>query len=117
MTNTGFHLILNCKRVHKKMSIDEMTALLDNICNTYNFTVIEKSKAQFGDDPFAYTIFYLLAESHISVHTYFEYDYVAVDVYTCSKTITEQDYADIAKLFGRYLASVVSYNILSRTTD
>lgn len=117
MINTGFHLILDCRRVHKKMSIDQMIAFIDNICKTYNFTVINSVKNQFGTDPYAYTILYLLAESHISVHTYFEHDYVAVDIYTCSKTVTEQDYATIARLFGRYLGCVVSYNILSRTTD
>lgn len=117
MTNTGFHLILDCKRIHKKLSLDNMISLLDNICSTFQFTVLERVKHTFGDDPFAYTVLYLLSESHISVHTYFEYDYVAIDIYTCSKTTTEEDYKKIAHLFGRYMSCSPEYKIIQRKTD
>lgn len=116
MTNTGHHLILDCKRVHKKLTMDQMITFLDDICKTYHFTVVDRVTKQFGSNPFAYTILYLLAESHISVHTYYEHDYVAVDIYTCSKTTTRDDYQIIAGLFRRYFCCVIDYTIMDRNT-
>ena len=43
--------------------------------------------------PQGITIFGILAESHISVHTYPEYGYAAVDIFTCGK------YSDPALVF------------------
>ncbi len=40
-----------------------------------------------GDSPAGWTGFALLAESHVSVHTWPEHRYVAVDIFTCGESM------------------------------
>ena len=47
-------------------------------------TLLEMSSHQFY--PQGVTVVGLLAESHISIHTWPEYGYAAVDVFTCGET-------------------------------
>ena len=37
----------------------------------------------------------IIAESHMSIHTWPEYDYAAVDVFTCGKTVQPEKAAEI----------------------
>lgn len=46
-------------------------------------TILEVVKKKFY--PEGATVLLLLAESHISLHSWPEYDYVAIDVFTCGK--------------------------------
>ncbi len=49
--------------------------------------------------PYGITIVALLKESHLSVHTWPEKGYVAVDVFTCGETVPER----ALPVFRRYL--------------
>lgn len=46
-------------------------------------------------EPHGFTIVGLLAESHISVHTWPEHGYAAVDILTCGKTLPEAGVASL----------------------
>lgn len=53
-------------------------------------TIVEATLHPVGEifhqyEPYGVTGVFLLAESHLSIHTWPEYDYVAVDVFTCSE--------------------------------
>ena len=52
-----------------------------NLAKKYGFTIVGMSEHAF--DPQGYTFVLLLAESHISVHTYPEDHYADVDCFTC----------------------------------
>ena len=41
------------------------------------------------DKPGAFTALYLLAESHLSIHTWPEHGYIAIDVFTCGQSDTQ----------------------------
>ncbi|MBM7867838.1 adenosylmethionine decarboxylase [Heliobacterium gestii] len=48
-------------------------------------TVLSSQKQQF--DPQGATVLVLLSESHISIHTYPEKGFAALDCYTCGETV------------------------------
>jgi len=52
-----------------------------------NITLLETSWHNF-DKKGAFTVLYLLAESHLSIHTWPEHKYIALDVFTCGNSNT-----------------------------
>ena len=96
-------MILDIKNIRNQNllgDLEEMKVVLDGICKTYDFTILQKVGHPF--EPIGYTLFYLLSESHISVHTFPECNYIAFDIYTCrdydSNAIYESIYQDLVKL-------------------
>lgn len=61
-------------------------------------TVLSVQSKQF--EPQGATVLVLLAESHLSIHTYPEKGFAAIDCYTCGETIDPQQAID-------YLVSVL----------
>jgi S-adenosylmethionine decarboxylase len=88
---SGKHMIIDLKEIKNNVLIhdlDKIKTLLDTICNKYDFSILNKSEHVF--EPQGLTILYLLSESHLSVHTFPERKYIAIDLYTC------RDYKDNA---------------------
>lgn len=56
--------------------------------NDGNITLLEDSWNDF-DKSGAFTVLYLLAESHLSIHTWPEHKYIALDVFTCGTSNTQ----------------------------
>lgn len=67
-------------------SMSGIRAMIDVICEKHAFTVLGVLEHQF--EPQGCSLVYLLSESHISIHTFPEKNYVAMDIYTC------RDYLD-----------------------
>jgi S-adenosylmethionine decarboxylase len=87
--STGKHMICdltNIRNLTRLESMDSMHELLEDICHKYDFTVLNKTQYKF--EPQGLTILYMLSESHISIHTFPEQSYLALDIYTC------RDYED-----------------------
>ena len=55
---------------------------MEKIINEMKLNVKGEISHQF--QPFGATLLYVLAESHLSIHTYVEEKYVAIDLYCCS---------------------------------
>jgi len=87
--------IKNIKNQDLLNSPEKLTKLLDNICNMYNYTILQKSQHEF--QPQGFTTLYLLSESHISIHTFPENNYAAIDIYTCRQYQSNQVYLEIYK--------------------
>ena len=88
---SGKHMIIDLKEIKNDVLIhdlDKIKTLLDTICNKYDFSILNKSEHVF--EPQGLTILYLLSESHLSVHTFPERKYIAIDLYSC------RDYKDNA---------------------
>jgi len=64
-----------------------MQALRD-AARVANMTVLGEEEHKF--EPQGFTGMLLLAESHISIHTYPERGYAAIDVFTCGGGLTEK---------------------------
>lgn len=95
-TTSGKHMICDIKDIKNHQLLNnpkQITDLLDNICKKYNYTILQKSAYEF--DPQGFTAIYLLSESHISIHTYPENNYAAIDIYTCRQYPDNQVYLEI----------------------
>jgi len=82
----GTHVILDCYGVPSDVCLDDKR-LLQTVVRAANLsgaTIINTSRYRFGhNSPPGCTIFVMLDESHVSVHTYAEEGKMAIDVFTC----------------------------------
>lgn len=94
--STGKHMICdltNIRNATRLESMDSMHELLEDICTKYDFTILTKSQHKF--EPQGLTVLYMLSESHISIHTFPEQNYLALDIYTCREYEDDTVYMEI----------------------
>jgi S-adenosylmethionine decarboxylase len=93
---SGKHMICDIKGIRNTTLLHDLEgikSLLDTICNHHDFSILEKVEYKFH--PQGLTLLYLLSESHISIHTFPERDYIALDLYTCRSYNDDRTYLDI----------------------
>lgn len=80
---------MNTKAQHLLLDIwlkegENVEATVDAICGYVhlNFNVVEEAEKIF--EPQGRTIVFILSESHFSVHTYPEHNYITLDLYICN---------------------------------
>jgi len=81
----GTHYIvefLHCSRIDQPRFIGKV---LKEAAEAAGATIIATKIHRFS--PRGVTGFVLLAESHISIHTWPEYGFIAVDIFTCGKNM------------------------------
>lgn len=83
----------NIKKQDMLDSFDNICKVLDTICIYNNLTIIQKIHHQFI--PHGFSIIYMLAESHISIHSFPEKKYIAFDIYTCRNYDNNTEYFKI----------------------
>ena len=94
--STGKHMICdltNIRNINKLESMESMHILLEDICKQYDFTILQKTQHKF--EPQGITMLYMLSESHISIHTFPEQQYLAFDIYTCRQYEDDSIYMEI----------------------
>jgi len=69
-------------------SIKEWNFFIKQCFDECNISLLKTSWHNF-DNNGAFTVIYLLAESHLSLHTWPEKNYIALDVFTCGNSNTE----------------------------
>ena len=81
----GFHLIVDFHTVSTSilMTVRPMRKILEEGVRRGNLTKISSSYHQF--QPYGVSGIILLAESHLSVHTFPESGLVTMDVYSCGE--------------------------------
>lgn len=79
------HTVIEARGLNKKLldSADGLQKRCDAFCKDLRFTVVQKRAHRF--EPIGKTIFYVLAQSHLSMHTWPENGYLHLDLVTCSK--------------------------------
>lgn len=88
---------------------DSVKALLTQALDVGGMTVIGDWGHAF--EPHGHTWVWILAESHMAVHTYPEHDYMALDVFTCGK---EGDPLAVVNMVARLLSATVSVSSIDR---
>jgi len=82
---TGTHIILDISNILDNEKLKYSTTIfpiMDRIVEELQLKVVAKASHQFH--PFGFTGVYVLAESHLSIHTFVEERKIVFDLYTCS---------------------------------
>ena len=81
----GWHLVYEFYGVDPELLDDEekVMEILKKVCEETGMKIIKGASHKFT--PHGVTGFYILAESHISIHTWPEEGSAAIDVYYCGK--------------------------------
>jgi S-adenosylmethionine decarboxylase len=79
----GIHIIAEFRGVDpRKISrVEDVQVVLDRVVAKSGLHAVSSSFHQF--EPHGVSAIYLLSESHLSVHTWPEYGYMALDIFTC----------------------------------
>jgi S-adenosylmethionine decarboxylase proenzyme len=96
----GRHLILdvfNITDVEKIETVKQIEVLMIKIIKELDLTVVNECDKQFI--PVGATLLYLLAESHLSVHTFPQNNKMCIDLYCCNDKYKLNDVMDIVYNF------------------
>lgn len=87
MAALGKHVLIELNDCNKDLinDIEYLRMTLSEVARHIGATVIKDTFYQFTPQGVSGVV--LIAESHISVHTWPEYNYAAVDVFTCGDVI------------------------------
>jgi S-adenosylmethionine decarboxylase len=87
----GKHLLLELMDCNHELlnDIEYLRKALSDVAGQIGATVIKDSFYQFTPQGVSGVV--IIAESHISIHTWPEYNYAAVDVFTCGDVIQPKD--------------------------
>jgi len=80
----GKHVLLDCKGDIAHMKEESLSKAMHNAAKAANATVLFSNFHQFGGGG-GVTGVLVLAESHITVHTWPEYEYAAFDIFMCGE--------------------------------
>ena len=111
------HLIIDgySGNAQKMQDVEFIYELLDAYPSQIGMTRISPPKVSkyVGSKPEDWGVsgFVLIAESHISIHTFPERSYINIDIFSCKEFDAEQAIKDLQQRFG--LAEIRSY-ILNR---
>ena len=83
MTKVGEHITLDIIGTKKEYDSSFFENLVNKIADKANVTILKISKYKF--EPQGFTLVALLAESHMSIHTFPEYNIISFDFFTCGK--------------------------------
>ena len=83
----GTHLLLELKECNSKTlgNLEFVQETLKNAALEAKATIVEVAFHEFS--PFGISGMVVIAESHLAIHTWPEYGYAAVDVFTCGDLI------------------------------
>jgi len=79
----GIHIIADFLGVdpRKIARVEDLRVILDRVVSESGLHVISSIFHQF--EPYGVSAAYILCESHLSIHTWPECSYVALDIFTC----------------------------------
>ena len=83
----GRHLLLELKVCNSKILNDlkKVEEIMVSAAKEAKATIVEVSFHKFS--PFGISGMVVIAESHISIHTWPEYHYAAIDIFTCGDVL------------------------------
>lgn len=94
MNALGKHLLVELKDCNASLlqSLEDVRRIMVEAAEVASATIVDVSFHEFN--PFGISGMVIIAESHLSIHTWPEYGYAAVDVFTCGDIIKPEDAAD-----------------------
>jgi S-adenosylmethionine decarboxylase len=95
-TISGKHMICDIRGIKNDKLLGDLEGIkqvLNTICEKENYAILGVLEHRF--EPQGLSIVYMLSESHISIHTFPERQYIALDIYTCREYPNNQVYNKI----------------------
>jgi S-adenosylmethionine decarboxylase len=112
LNTLGRHLLLELKDCNRE-KINNLELIRDILCETavqIGATIVNQAFYKFSPQGVSGVV--VIAESHISIHTWPEYGYASVDVFTCGNSIDPKQAINL--LVARLEAGESSYLELKR---
>ena len=83
----GKHVFGNLYGIPREIASDEklLYEVVRKAVDIANMKLVEMKSWSFGGKKGGVSVIALVEESHIAVHTWLEYNYATVDVYTCGE--------------------------------
>ena len=112
MAALGKHLLLELKECNVELlnDIEYLRKTLTEVAEAIGATIINDDFYQFT--PQGVSGILIIAESHISIHTWPEYSYAAVDVFTCGDVIEPKN--AIKPMVEKLQAKTYTYREIKR---
>lgn len=105
----GKHLLVELRDCNNEIlnDLQKVTNLMVSAAKRSNATVVDVSFHEFN--PYGISGMVIIAESHLSIHTWPEYGYAAVDIFTCGNLIDPEVAANyLVEEFGCKNSSITS---------
>jgi S-adenosylmethionine decarboxylase len=83
----GTHLLIELRECNPEVlrSLEKVKNAMVSAANEAKATIVNVSFHEFN--PFGISGVVVIAESHLTIHTWPEYSYAAIDIFTCGDTI------------------------------
>ncbi|MCD6383999.1 MAG: adenosylmethionine decarboxylase [Thermoplasmata archaeon] len=95
MKRLGTHIIAEMFDVQGDLNTVELENTLVEAAKRSGATILAHASHQF--DPQGVSAMVIIAESHLSIHTWPEYNYAAVDIFTCGDDVDPYKALDYLK--------------------
>ncbi len=107
----GNHIILDIYECDSKLlnDVDVMRKILVETTQEIGAKVVSEGYKKFS--PVGISAFVIITESHISVHTWPEHRYAAVDIFSCNKIVAEDV---LTSIMDKFKAKSISMYSLQR---
>lgn len=93
MNALGSHLLVELRDCNPEIldNLEKVRSTMVSAAHEANATVVDASFHEFN--PFGISGMVIIAESHLSIHTWPEYGFAAIDIFTCGNLIKPQEAA------------------------
>lgn len=108
MNALGTHLLVELRDCNPGVlnNLEKVRSIMVSAAKDAKATIVDVSFHEFN--PFGISGVVVIAESHLSIHTWPEYDYAAVDIFTCGDIIKPEVAASyLIRAFGSKSPSIV----------
>lgn len=108
----GTHVVGDCSGIDSQLLMDEclLMGTLKDALEAQSFTILGEQSYKFPGEASGVTGFYILSESHAAFHSYPEYGYIALDIFSCGDSRPDHVAAHVARALG-------AENVTMKTID
>jgi S-adenosylmethionine decarboxylase len=98
----GTHVVGDLSGIDSELLTDEslLMGMLKEALEAQTFTILGEQSYKFPGEASGVTGFYILSESHAAFHSYPEYGYIALDIFSCGDSRPDHVVAHVARALG-----------------
>jgi S-adenosylmethionine decarboxylase len=98
----GTHVVGDLSGIDSQLLMNEtlLMGTLKEALEAQSFTILGEQSYKFPGEASGVTGFYILSESHAAFHSYPEYGYIALDIFSCGDSRPDHVAAHVARALG-----------------